>query len=275
MDFRQKKSDERYWNINLLNKWFAISSILFLLSFVWIFIDDNDDDFKNYQREFRAIEVEKNSSKLVEAKTEVESQLNIYKTNLQESEIILNSKNDDIQHLEAIKEELVGQFYKANMDYLAETANSDEFKYLLETARLHAHESSQDHTNHTHRDEQDKISLLEKKYNDKMIFVHQLKLNKEDLELKQNEVSKQLKLLYADYNEKKKEFDSIKKDITLIENKLKRSGNKFLNLYIYIALIAVNKLDPFITANPSLAFNPGISISAASIASLPLSNFPL
>ena len=36
-------NDERYWNINLLNKWFAISSILFLFSFMWMFYDDNDD----------------------------------------------------------------------------------------------------------------------------------------------------------------------------------------------------------------------------------------
>ena len=32
-------NDERYWNIKLLNKWFAISSVLFLLSFIWMFIE--------------------------------------------------------------------------------------------------------------------------------------------------------------------------------------------------------------------------------------------
>ena len=36
-------NDERYWDINLLNKWFAISSIIFLAVAVWTFIDDNDD----------------------------------------------------------------------------------------------------------------------------------------------------------------------------------------------------------------------------------------
>ena len=52
------KNDERYWDINLLNKWFAISSVIFLATIVWTFIDDNDDEFKDYQREFRKIEVE-------------------------------------------------------------------------------------------------------------------------------------------------------------------------------------------------------------------------
>ena len=42
------KNDERYWDINLLNKWFAISSLVFLAVIVWMFIDDNDDEFKEY-----------------------------------------------------------------------------------------------------------------------------------------------------------------------------------------------------------------------------------
>ena len=51
-------NDERYWDINLLNKWFAISSVVFLASMVWTFVDDNDDEFKEYQREFRKLEIE-------------------------------------------------------------------------------------------------------------------------------------------------------------------------------------------------------------------------
>ena len=47
------KNDERYWDINLLNKWFAISSVVFLVVMVWVFIDDNDDEFKEYQKQFR------------------------------------------------------------------------------------------------------------------------------------------------------------------------------------------------------------------------------
>ena len=59
-------NDERYWNIKLLNKWFAISSVLFLLSFIWMFIDGNDDEFKKYQRTFRKLEIE-NSKKNLQA----------------------------------------------------------------------------------------------------------------------------------------------------------------------------------------------------------------
>ena len=57
-------NDERYWNINLLNKWFAISSILFLLSFMWMFYYDNDDEFKIYQKEFRKLEIKSAEKKI-------------------------------------------------------------------------------------------------------------------------------------------------------------------------------------------------------------------
>ena len=63
-------NDERYWDIQKLNKWFAISSILFLISMAWTFVDDNDDEFKVYQREFRKMEIgitEKNLKRELEA----------------------------------------------------------------------------------------------------------------------------------------------------------------------------------------------------------------
>ena len=52
------KNDDRYWNIKSLNKWFAISSILFFISIAWMFLDDNDDEFKTYQRNFRKLETQ-------------------------------------------------------------------------------------------------------------------------------------------------------------------------------------------------------------------------
>ena len=72
------KNDERYWDINLLNKWFAISSIIFLACTVWVFVDDNDDEFKDYQREFRKIQVEVAQQKLEQQASEVEKERTIY-----------------------------------------------------------------------------------------------------------------------------------------------------------------------------------------------------
>ena len=68
------KNDERYWNIKLLNKWFAISSILFLFSFMWMFYHDNDDQFKRYQREFRKLEAQVTAQQLEDALSEVKDE---------------------------------------------------------------------------------------------------------------------------------------------------------------------------------------------------------
>ena len=67
-------NDERYWNINLLNKWFAISSIIFMVSMIWMFIDDNDDDFKTYQRAFRKMEIKNTEEKLLTELEEVKNE---------------------------------------------------------------------------------------------------------------------------------------------------------------------------------------------------------
>jgi membrane protein YdbS with pleckstrin-like domain len=72
------KNDERYWDINLLNKWFAISSIIFLAVTVWVFVDDNDDEFKTYQKEFRKMQVQIAEGKLVQDSTEISSEKILY-----------------------------------------------------------------------------------------------------------------------------------------------------------------------------------------------------
>ena len=50
-------TEERYYTGNSLNKWFAISSVLFFGSIILTFWDDNNDDFKIYQKEFRKLQV--------------------------------------------------------------------------------------------------------------------------------------------------------------------------------------------------------------------------
>ena len=86
-------NDERYWNINLLNKWFAISSIVFLGSMVWLFIDDNDDDYKTYQKEFRKLSIDISEKKLEEAESKIEEQKDKYLNKLESAKADYNLKN--------------------------------------------------------------------------------------------------------------------------------------------------------------------------------------
>jgi len=80
------KNDERYWDINLLNKWFAISSLIFLGTMVWTFIDDNDDEFKDYQKEFRKLQVSITETNLDKEIEEVQGKTDKYDEQLEEAQ---------------------------------------------------------------------------------------------------------------------------------------------------------------------------------------------
>ena len=90
------KNDERYWDINLLNKWFAISSIIFLVVTVWVFVDDNDDEFKVYQKEFRKLEIEIAQKKLDAQAAEIEKDKSIYEDALADAQKEFNRRESKL-----------------------------------------------------------------------------------------------------------------------------------------------------------------------------------
>ncbi len=68
------EQEERYYKISLLNKWFAISSIIFVLALIWMFQDDYSRKWKEYQREFRQLEVDKTRDAYLEAEAKLLNQ---------------------------------------------------------------------------------------------------------------------------------------------------------------------------------------------------------
>ena len=108
------KNDERYWDINLLNKWFAISSIVFLATTVWIFVDDNDDEFKDYQREFRKMQIEVSQENLAQQATEMEKERAIYENALAEAQKDHDRKNNELSELEIELGSLKDRHYNQN-----------------------------------------------------------------------------------------------------------------------------------------------------------------
>ena len=137
------KNDERYWNINLLNKWFAISSILFLLSFIWMFYFDNDDEFKTYQKEFRKLAIQISEEKLDKALNDVKAERLEYESKYEAELESYNNKSIEIDSINSNFENVKGLFYKANMDYLFQKAEADGLKYLYEDEIVHS-ESEKD-----------------------------------------------------------------------------------------------------------------------------------
>lgn len=60
-------NQERHYNINKLNLIFALSSLILLTAIGWLFLKDYSRKWKDYQKEFRVIEVEKSRVKLDKA----------------------------------------------------------------------------------------------------------------------------------------------------------------------------------------------------------------
>jgi len=55
---------DTHYHIPTLNNWFLISSLLLLISVVWMVVEDWNAPWKAYQREFRAIELERANAEL-------------------------------------------------------------------------------------------------------------------------------------------------------------------------------------------------------------------
>ena len=71
--------EERHYNIDRLNMIFAIASCVLLLALMWMVNDDYAREWKDYQRKFRELEIEKTRVKYDYAANELEGK-NDYKT---------------------------------------------------------------------------------------------------------------------------------------------------------------------------------------------------
>ena len=126
-------NDERYWDISLLNKWFAVSSIIFLAVTIWVFVDDNDDEFKDYQREFRKMEVEIAKKKLQDRAAEIEVEKTSYEEDLDRAQKEFDIRKEELALLDDKLNDLKDLHYDQNMLYQSHKAEVEALKYLVET----------------------------------------------------------------------------------------------------------------------------------------------
>ena len=211
------KNDERYWDINLLNKWFAISSIVFLLVLVWIFIDDNDDEFKEYQKEFRKLQIEIAETKLNEEKSLVEGKSEDYELELARAVKLYDDKSEKVKSINSELGILRAGFYKVNLRYAEKKAKLDVLKFELESANLK---------------DVEKAEKIRKNYKEKLTAFNEIKVEKEQFEIEIGGLEKQLKGLKADIKTAQDERDRVLKKVDLAQNKLNlldRSKMSFMN----------------------------------------------
>jgi chromosome segregation ATPase len=198
---------ERLYNISNLNIWFAISSLIFFAVLVWSFVDDYSRSWKDYQRDFRALQIEKTNeefekaSKLYEGTAEYKD-IQKRLTNFKE---LYNKKSEAISRAE---EELLKKdaiLYRVQQEFNFSKANYDALKYEYEEAGTH------------HLSEANELKEeLEK------IHTEMLK-NQLVLEAAQDDYDEQsalVKQFSKEINEVKAEKGKLTKEATLVERKL-------------------------------------------------------
>ena len=226
-------NDERYWNINLLNKWFAISSIIFLLSMIWMFIDDNDDDFKVYQRKFRQMEIENEEEKLIAELELVKEERVSFEEKLSSAQTSFEAKNSQLLEAEKSLEGSEAKFYKANMNFLSKKSILDAEKFNYETAMLHLHEG-------------DDPTKIEHKYQSVVDEVSKFKLIKEEKEATMLANETQIKEIKLETKIAQDELNSVLKAVNLVDRKLKLIDRRKMSI--------ANKIGDIVRDLPILDF---------------------
>mgnify|MGYP001264227861 CR=1 FL=1 len=135
---RTNRPDEAY-HIPTLNFWFAISSILLMITSVWMVWFDYDRSWKNVQRDFQRIERDRLEYEKAQAQEEIQ------KEEFAKLEATLEKAEADVvaqqAAVESSKQELKTQndvYYLARQSYQFKKADLAEKRYVLEHDLGHA-----------------------------------------------------------------------------------------------------------------------------------------
>ena len=235
-------NDERYWKIHTLNKWFAISSVLFLISMAWTFIDDNDDEFKIYQREFRRMEIEISEQNLQEELEFVKTDRLSHEKDLADAEAKLNTQQIKLDELENNLAGLQARHYNENMIYQSQKAEVDAIKYLVESEN--AHQNNGDHHGPSYKDEH--VAALD--------LLQDFRLIKEGTEIEISENDDAIKSMRADVKLRLDELNIVLKQVNIVDNKLKKIDRNRMTLANQVGdvvrdLPILDFLDPYYKIN--------------------------
>ena len=229
------KNDERYWNIKLLNKWFLIAALLWTVSMIWMFIDDNDDEFKYYQKEYYSILKDKTEKKynvlyseVSNLKIELENELASKKKSLKLKQNKIDDLNNSIRHYE-------DKYAKINIEFKSAIVEVDVAKYLVEKEKA-SHGYSEQSTATLNF-----IELTKEK--------NRIKKQKEDIEIaildynnQLDDLNKEVKLAQDKRDQELIRLDLLEKQLTKLDRNRMTLGNQIADIFRDLPI--VDFLDP-------------------------------
>jgi len=227
---------ERYYNILKLNRWFAISSIVFIGIWFLVFANDYDRSWKKYQKAFRNLEIESLNKEI----SNMENALNNNPEYLQLNEsLVVVEKNllnnaDEIDQLTQKIEESDAKRYGINQNYQFAKAEYDVAKYEMDQAK-HGHGEIEKAAH--------KLNKLEE-------LTTGYKLGLEEIEKIQDTYVNELKALHADRKSINDQINSITRKRDLTNRKLSKIDTESMTFANKIAnvvrdLPVLDFIDPY------------------------------
>ncbi|MBI3448338.1 MAG: c-type cytochrome [Acidobacteria bacterium] len=119
------------------NFWFAVSSILMLVVTVWMFYADYNREWKSYQREFRALDLQRAAKKVAELDGQYKNSKDLVKLEsaLDAARKDVASKAGDIDRAKAAVAEADHKHFLAESEWKVSKSYFDAFKFEVEEAR--------------------------------------------------------------------------------------------------------------------------------------------
>ncbi len=132
-----KRDTDHAYDINRLNMFFALTSILLFLFFAWMLWQDYDRQWKTYQAEFLKLERARTTAAEVEELDKLKADPE-YQTVLQElkaAEGELKQKNKDYEKALDEQSEIQGVWYRADQEFRFKKAEFESRRYDFEEAK--------------------------------------------------------------------------------------------------------------------------------------------
>ena len=140
-----KRSVGHAYNIDFLNVVFAASSLFVLFTTIWMVWDDYDREWKNYQRQFTALEMEVTRVGLAQAEQQVDQgQVAELVAQQEAAEQQLSTNAEQIGDLEGQLAEVNRQLFVATQAFNFTKAEYDVERYSFEVRREDAHAEAEE-----------------------------------------------------------------------------------------------------------------------------------
>ena len=229
-------NQERYYNVLKLNKWFALSSILFTAIWILVFADDYNRPWKKYQIEFRDIEIEKVKKDIQSEDAALQDNTDylVLLNTLDESKKDLQLEAEKVDNINSQLGELEAQLYKHNQNFQFSKADMDAQRYKYEEA-LFGHGDAEKE---------------EKKYNRLKKETDSFFIISENTQLEIDDLNNQLKVINENIKKYEDEIFSITKEKQLLERRLSKLDPESMSFSNRVANIVrdlpvIDFIDPY------------------------------